>query len=52
MSRCIRSRDMTCHQNSLSAHYAQYMFKVDAQAAFLGMLEIFLIEVNFMHIRT
>ena len=24
MSRCIGSRDMTCHQNSSSAQYAQY----------------------------
>ena len=34
---------MTCRQNSLSAHYAQYMFKVDAQAAFpLNVRNIFI----------
>ena len=44
---------MTCHKNSLSAdQYAQYMFKVDAQAAFFLMLKLFLFKVNFIHIRT
>ena len=47
MSRCIRSQDMTCHQNSLSAHYAQYMFKVndDCSTAYqLGLVALLIYD--------
>ena len=33
---------MTCHQNSSSSQYAQYMFTVNAQAAFPRMLNFFI----------
>ena len=39
-------------KNNLFAQYAQYMFKVNAQAAFLSILNNFSMGVNFKDIRT